>query len=323
MPDGFQNRVLVLGTLHLAGRKDFTPAHLDTLVKKLSDWNPTQICVESRHPEEIHQMTEMESLDKGVKHILDKFDRYRVELSKIENKRFKYSFYKARALLEAELSRENVDSAKVIKLSLITYDFSNAALYWSKLTREQRKAVKISKRSKEKLDNWMESSGEINSLAIRLAKEKNLKRICSIDSQISAAKVMTADDKEIETLFSSPKIKEFREGAYSQKLKEVREKAFKSGDLMPAYVYLNDSKTNYVDERQWEWLYEDSTNTGLNRVRFISWDRRNAEIASNIIEASQSRKKERVLVIIGASHKSIVERMLRATNSIVVEESFF
>lgn len=75
MPENFENKVLVLGTAHLAGEKAFTPKLLDNLVTKLVAWKPTQICVETRHPEEIHKMVQLAPHNIGVKKTLKMFDQ--------------------------------------------------------------------------------------------------------------------------------------------------------------------------------------------------------------------------------------------------------
>lgn len=103
---------------------------------------------------------------------------------------------------------------------------------------------------------------------------------------------------------------------------KIEKRGFEKGDLLPVYKYMNSPYANPQDETQWEWLFEDRTRTGLNRVGFVAWDNRNAQIAKNILKISQSRKKEKILVIIGFSHKSIVEHFLKASNSVSVESLF-
>lgn len=323
VPKDFRNKVLVLGTPHLSGKKELTSKHLDRLVSKLSSWKPTQICVETRNPSEIYQMTQIAPFNIGVKKTLKMFDQYKVDLSKQENRKFKYSFFKAQTLLQKELKSLNKDYEKIIQLSLISYDYFNALLYWTRLNDKQKRELKITKKSKKNLNKSLMSKGEINSLAIRLANKNKLPKLCAIDSQISTYGVLEANEKEIEKLFSSPKRAQFRERTSFKEYIKIQEASLESGDLLPLYAHLNSSKVNYEDEKQWEWLYEDSTETGLNRVRFSAWDNRNVRITNNIIDVSQSREKERILVIIGSSHKSIIDRLLKASNSISVESMKF
>jgi len=323
VPKDFRNEVLVLGTPHLSGKKKLTPKHLNRLVSKLSSWQPTQICVETRSPSEIYQMTQIAPFNIGVRKTLKMFDQYKVDISKQENKRFKYSFFKAQALLQKELKSLNKNYEKVIQLSLISYDYFNALLYWTRLNDKEKRELKITKKSKDHLNKSLLSKGEINSLAIRLANKNRLSKLCAIDSQISTYGVLEASEKEIDRLFASPKRAQFREKAAFKEYIKIQETSLESGDLLPLYAHLNSSEVNYEDEKQWEWLYEDSTETGLNRVRFSAWDSRNVRIANNIIGVSQSRKKERILVIIGSSHKSIIDRFLKASNSISVESMKF
>ena len=84
------------------------------------------------------------------------------------------------------------------------------------------------------------------------------------------------------------------------------------GDLSELYAFLNSPgfvRDDYA--AQWDlWLRTDFP-SGADRARYSLWEMRNLQIAANILRLAASHPGERILVIIGASHKGFLEKYLR------------
>lgn len=64
------------------------------------------------------------------------------------------------------------------------------------------------------------------------------------------------------------------------------------------------------DARQWlSWLARNHP-SGLDRFRYTMWEQRNARMASAILDAAASTRPERVLVVVGFSHKAYLDHEL-------------
>ena len=93
----------------------------------------------------------------------------------------------------------------------------------------------------------------------------------------------------------------------------------KSKNLLPLYEYINSPE--YVKEDvavQWDIFLKTNLPSGLDRTRLALWEVRNLNIASHIRKASALHPGQKVLVIIGASHKYFLDTYLSEMRDVEV-----
>jgi pheromone shutdown protein TraB len=71
---------------------------------------------------------------------------------------------------------------------------------------------------------------------------------------------------------------------------------------------------------QWEIWLNTNFDSGSGRARFALWEMRNLQIAANILNVVSCHSGERILVIIGSSHKGFLERYLKQMKDIELLE---
>jgi hypothetical protein len=99
--------------------------------------------------------------------------------------------------------------------------------------------------------------------------------------------------------------------ALYEELKGIQNKAYASGDLLPLYVYLNSEEYVRRDiESQWQILFKAKLSSGLAQTRVAYWDVRNMGIVANIRRAMALHPAQKMLAVIGASHKGFLDALL-------------
>ncbi|MBA7708780.1 hypothetical protein ES703_117684 [subsurface metagenome] len=99
--------------------------------------------------------------------------------------------------------------------------------------------------------------------------------------------------------------------SFYKKSQQRLQDAVKKGDLLPYYIYMNSLEYGARDmELQWNLWFRTKLQSGLDRSRMALWEVRNLNISSHIRRATALHPGERLLVIIGASHKPFLETYL-------------
>jgi hypothetical protein len=98
---------------------------------------------------------------------------------------------------------------------------------------------------------------------------------------------------------------------YFQKTQHLLKQGIKNHNLFPLYKYLNSPAFFKQDKtNQWRYIFLQSKFNKYLRKRLALWQVRNLRIAAHIRKASAHRIGGRVLVTIGASHKSFLDAYL-------------
>jgi len=71
-------------------------------------------------------------------------------------------------------------------------------------------------------------------------------------------------------------------------------------------------------EAQWEIWLKTNFPTGTDKARYYLWEMRNLQIAANIIERCSFYPGKKIIVIIGSSHKSFLEKYLKQISDIEI-----
>ena len=83
------------------------------------------------------------------------------------------------------------------------------------------------------------------------------------------------------------------------------------------YEFLNSEE--YMEEdydAQWKIWFETNFPSKSDMARYSLWEMRNLQISANIMDVVARYPNKRILVIIGSSHKSFLEKYLKQIESV-------
>jgi hypothetical protein len=320
---GFQSQVLVLGTLHLSGEGGrLEPGHLASLLDLLERFEPTRIAVESLTAHEVALLAELEAEDPAAAQVLDMFARAPLTAGRTMQGALGLDRSAAGRLARAPLEDGGSSLTDGQRLALVgwflaAYELNSAVLQWSYLSPESRRRDQtLPAEIRDLLDRRLESANEVITLASALARRLGLQRLYSVDSQYDGVRTLSAPEGALETLFSDPLRGELRDREWAARGDSVKDAAFGAGDLLPLYRWMNGQEYQRGDLTQWNWLFEGRHPDGLDRFRYAMWELRNIRQATHIMDVAASGRPERVLVVVGASHKPHLDRVLGAHLSV-------
>jgi hypothetical protein len=319
----FQSDVLVLGTTHLSGSGDrLRPEHLEPLLAVLQRFAPTRIAVESLTADEIALLAEREVHDAAAAEVINMFARGTVTsgrrmqeavgLDRVAAER------RARTILEkADSARTPDERLEAVRYLLAAFEPVSAALQWSYLSDDVRqRSAALPPDVLELLERRLHSANEIYTLAVPLARRLGLEWIHAIDSQYEGVRTLSASPDALRELFTDPGRGELRDHAAGKYADSVKEAAFAAGDLLPLYRHANSAAYQAGDVSQWNWLFQLRNSSGLDRFRYAMWELRNLRQAMNVVDVAASGRPERLLVIVGSSHKAHLDKLLATQLSV-------
>ncbi len=320
---GFQSQVLVLGTLHLAaegGRLE--PGHLASLLDLLERFEPTRIAVEALTADEVALLAELEAEDPAAAQVLDMFGRRTLDAGRTMRRVLDVDRVTADRQARTILQDRGPSLTDATRLELVGWllaanELHSAVLQWSYLSPETRDGDRtLPDEIRTLLDSRLESANEVVTVASALARRLGLQRLYSIDSQYDGVRTLSAPREAREALFSDPGREELFDWVGAARVDSLREEAFAAGDLLPIYRFMNGPEYPSWDLTQWNWLFEGRHPQGLDRFRYAMWEVRNLRQATHIVDVAASGRPERVLAVVGASHKAYLDRLLGAHLSV-------
>lgn len=320
IPDSEASHVLVLATTHLKSYgEDFNHDVLKGLLDALARYHPDLIAIESAAPLFVRDM-----FNSGGSNIdiLKRIGGFRAsEFGKSVRTALDINWLEAKNSAKELLGRiktVNQDSRitdlrrKLITNFLAMDDMYSALLQWSYLPEKLR--TDFYELDKEILDYFTEhikSPNENVSIGITLAQRLNHQRLYAINDH---------RDKEDFFKVSDSFSKAFEENKYLKtqpwkplldELTDRQNKAYKAGNLLPFYQWINSEEFMQKDlNTQWKIMIDAKLPEGMGHIRVAFWDVRNFGIASNIRRAMAMYPGEKMLVIIGGSHKIFLDALL-------------
>ncbi|WP_149193121.1 DUF5694 domain-containing protein [Luteimonas suaedae] len=320
-----QSEVLVLGFWHTAAFKEMEPRHLESTLERLDRYAPTQIAVESLPPDEIALLLEQRDHSEAARWVLDTFGKRIVENGAPMQKHLGTDRATAAGRMEALLAEAGPEMAADARTELVgqmlaAYEYDSAVLQWSYLNPEQRQAAGLPETVRTALDEELQSKRENVIVALELARRHGLQRIHPIDSQYEVIRTLGFPQDVIDDVFANPAQAVWREGPQMQRVFALPERALEAGDLLGLVREVNSPDVLEVDAGQWRsWLTMDHP-SGLDRFRYAMWEQRNLRMASAILDAAASTQPERVLVVVGFSHKAYLDRELATKLSLKLRQ---
>jgi Family of unknown function (DUF5694) len=311
-----QSEVMVLGTWHLTAFRDWLqPQQLETTLDALERYAPTRIAVERLPPDELALLAERAPHDPAAQRVIDQFARsilsagqaaqQALGLERIAAER------RASALLDgAGASLDAATRAELAVHLLAAYEIDSAALQWSYLSeRERASATTVPADIRAALDTHLDRTDEVIRVAMPLARRLGLQRIHPVDSQYEAVRTLAFPEEVVDAVFGRAN-EASRRNPDLQRVLALGEQARMRDDLLALYLATNAHATQVDDASQWaSWLTLDDED-GLARFRHAMWELRNQRMAAHVMDVAASTRPERVLFIVGLSHKAYVDRAL-------------
>ncbi|MEM6857301.1 MAG: DUF5694 domain-containing protein [Pseudomonadota bacterium] len=306
---GEPTRVLVLGSPHLSQlpAEAFPLEHLELVLDRLEGFAPDVIAIEALSGLTCDELLRHAKLYPGVA------DRYCYDpagtLATLG-----MTFPEAQAAAAETLAGlpdepSAADHTRLTALLLGAGERWGAALHWSYLEPEARIASDtISPAMKEQLDRMLASRNESGSIGVALARRLGLKSIAPMDDHTADIIQKRAPDElgpAIQAMWQTP-----TEGA-----EEARSKAMSfTGSptkVLAGYRYLNspEYQTITINADFGKAARTVETNA-LTRQYLAWWQARGLRMAANVVEAAGNQPGAKVLVIVGASHKSYFDAYL-------------
>ncbi len=314
---GVAQTITIVGTPHI-NHLQIAPnqEQLEQAIAAMSAFEPTQVCVEMMSGERI------EMLNTDPSHygrLLEGFASAIVWIGTEQQRRLEIrpaeAREEARKMVEKWDQLNGQERGRLIRLQLAGFEFASAALNWSYLTEEEQEGISagMSKQTREAFQNILNSTNEVFTLAVPLAKKAGLHEICSANSLEDEVAGVTHTRR-----LGYDEISQNEE--FQNRIKELR--AFLNQSLQPesgpdALVKMlkeyNSEKWAATDrELQWETLHMFDNEKGATIGRLMYWHARTSEINAELYRALAQGPDERVLFIVGASHRPFNEEALRS-----------
>ncbi len=319
-----KTEILILGTQHLNQIKDFKPIMIDGVISKLDSLKFDAICIENMPAQLLYDIDSRN--ESAYTDVLESFGGDRLLLANQAQEHFKINFSDARDEINKILDKDNLtdtDRRSLIKYYVASADFASAVLQFKYLKENPlSKADGFNNVLNDELKKYARVPNEIYSLAIPLAQNRSLQKLEYIDNFQDEAMLLkhfpqfTQDYLDNQDLF-----KDVQDLPVFQKTGKLLKQGVQANDLLELFVFINSKEFQDQDfQAQWEIWLKTNFPSGADRARYALWEMRNLQIAANIMNTAAFYPGKRILVIIGASHKSFLEKYLRQVPSVKLME---
>lgn len=312
--------ILILGTQHLQYMDGFEPTMLNKVLSHLKNKDFDVIALEQMPSELLYDIRSRD--DNEFQNLYDRFGKRRIELAEKFQSKLNITFSDANDSINLILD-EKVESTEIrrrlISLFLATSDIYSALLQKDYLI-QQNKMLQLDD-SIVGILNKYRNKNENYTIGVELAKQENINRLNYIDN-LQDETYLKIRYPEFISEYQQNKVKLdsllSMNGIYDQ-VNKIAEKAISDRDLIQLYKFLNSTEYSDSDfDAQWNIWFKTNFDSKADQGRFYLWEMRNLQIAANIIKLVAMNPGNRILVIIGSSHKRFIEKHLRKIKNIVL-----
>lgn len=306
---GQPTEVMVLGTPHLSQLDErFKADRLEPLIARLAAWKPAVVTVENptgRDCDEAAARPDLFGRD---------VDRYCQDAATARTA-LGVSQTGAEAAIDAVLDQPAAERAPVERRRLAALFFaagdpSSALVQWLRLPAAEQKADAVLPEALViRLGRIAASRNESHALAARVAVRAGLERVHPVDdysgSRITSPYTKALSDR-IDAIWNNAHVK-----AQETASKAATERLLTGGDIFAFYRWTNDPRT-LANKMRGDFAAA-AADTGADRAgrRYLAyWETRNLRMVANIRHAYGKHAGERVLSVVGSSHKPYFERYL-------------
>ncbi|WP_196894484.1 DUF5694 domain-containing protein [Aureivirga marina] len=315
-----KTQILILGTQHLSNINGFETFMLKNVIDKLDTYNFSAIALEMMSGE---LLNDLKSRKDPHFDALFEFTRgnIRLKFAKMMQEKLDISFNIASEKCFTLTQKQNLSDLERVELiqNLIAKaDLVSAILQYNYLQNKQLLKSKLPKEIVDKITKTYNKKNEFYSLGMEIAKLENLQKLEKIDNFQDETllykhfPIFSQELKENEHL-----AKELMANPHFKKVFEMEKEGVEKGDLYNLYTYLNSDEFKKNDyEVQWKFWLKTNFKSKSDKARFALWEMRNLQIVANIMRMSTFYSGEKILVIIGASHVSFLEKYLSQIESV-------
>lgn len=310
-PVDTRTEVLVLGSPHIGGMKGFQPSLVAPVVERLAAYRPDVIGVERLSPASV---SEIEMRNAAFREAVKDFSSDIIAAG--TSARAKTHLTRAESADKADamgMPATPADRRRLVAYLLGAYETPSATLQWSYLPESERHADELLDAALVRsLDQMAAETNEDVTVGVVLAKRLGLQRIAAVDDQTDFDVLLPRWQQFGEEWDKSP-LRDAGKPVF-EKIDRTIDAGIASGNLLSTYAYLNSPEAGKaVEDAEWGNYLRMNLPSKLDRTRVASWEIRNFNIASNIRRATATHPGGKMLVIIGSSHKIILDRMLSSS----------
>lgn len=314
--------VLVLGTPHLSTIKGLEPTMLKSTLEYLNSFNFDAVCVENMDGQLLNDLQSRNDL--SYDEVWKQFSGKEMQLADSARKILNITRVEAEQEQWEVLRKSNEVSAenmlRLVEVALAAGNYNSAVLASTYITEEQRQNSSLSGFFYNQFEASKGSINEIFSIGLSIAKARGLKQLAGIDNVQDEAMLFkyfdtfiadyTANQEQIAEVFEKPIFKE---------VEQHTKKAIQDKDLLNLYTFYNGHEFMDQDyEAQWKLWLETGFDSKTDLSRYYLWEMRNVQIVANVIREIAFNPGKKILIIIGASHKSFLEKYLKAVPDITL-----
>ena len=319
-----KTKVLILGTHHLNQFKDFQPKMLENLITKLDSFEFDAVCIENMAGELLYDIKSRE--DSAYIYIIEHMASTRLALADTMQVSLGIGFLESELNADSLLSKDSLSDTE--RVQLIEYLLASTDIYSATL---QYKFIKdksvfngsnLGQYTIDIIQKYSEYPNEISSLALKLAYNQNLQKLEYIDNLQDEPLLFKHFPSFVQDYTDNQELfKDIGNAPVFQKVNELVASGIKDEDLLDLYLFMNSSEYQKQDfEAQHVIWLNTKFDSGSDRARYSLWEMRNLQITANILKTCAFYPGKSIIVIIGASHKSFIEKYLKQITDIELLE---
>ncbi len=317
-----KTEVLVFGTAHLVQIKGFEPQFVESVIESLDDFKFDVVCIEKMRGQLLYDIKKRnDSTFIGI--ISGRWGKPYLSIADTVQKVYNIDFIDAKKTIADILKKEkltNEDRKILFNNYLATTDIPSAALQHKYLLEENYNFSDFYKYLITQIQKEINTNSEFYTIAIPVAFHRRLNKIEAInDFQDEALLFHYFPDFAQDYQSKSDLLTKISQLPIYKKINDLMLNGIKTNDLSDLFLFLNSDEYKSQDYKgQWEIWLETEFESGSDRARYSLWEMRNLQITSNILNVIALNPGKKILVIIGSSHTSFIEKYLRQIEDIKV-----
>ncbi|MFD2515926.1 DUF5694 domain-containing protein [Pontibacter locisalis] len=312
-----KTKVLVLGSYHLNQIKGFQPEMLEQVIEKLDGYNFDVVCIENMPGELLYDIRSRN--DSAYLEVLKRFGGSRLEVAEIAQKQLMIDPSTAQGRINRILEKDKLtdaDHKELIGYFSALTEVASAALHYQYLVQKSSILADEANIHTDVLSSIrknLTSANEIYTLALKVAQNQQLHKLEYIDNfQDEALLLKHYPSFMQEYNANKDNFKDVGNSPVFMKINTLVKTGVAKNDLSELFLFLNSQEYMQEDvQAQWHIWLKTNFSSGSDKARLAFWEMRNMQIAANIAKVSALYPGKRLLVVIGASHKSFIEKYLR------------
>lgn len=315
--------VLVLASEHLAGMEGLRPSHLDRLHAGLASFAPKAIVVEAMADSSIDLMV---ARPRAYEEVTREFvGPAFLALARDSRRELALSADEAGEQLAVQCEPLPVDApgplSRCLRLAAAAHDrawFGYIAWQYHR----RHASAPLPGELGAQVAKVGASTNENHMVAARLADALGLARLHGMDYQPGQDLYGPVWKALMPSASASKAIAAFgKEARMVVEAQRLRSEGLREGDLLPLYAWINtpDHGRLVIDE-EWRNFVDRDLEPAPALARLAVWDVRNLEMMANVLRVATRHPGERVLVLVGASHKVFFDKLLEGSIGVRVRQ---